>query len=57
MGGRDSSSCNFCNEEKYFLLHYLWVCPIAKEFWEALKLWLIQTFYMENFDLTPRETI
>ena len=33
MGIEQSNSCNFCNNDKDSVYHYLWLCPSTQIFW------------------------
>ena len=39
----ESDQCNFCNNAKDSILHYVWVCPIIKIFWQQVIVLLEET--------------
>ena len=34
---KESSICNFCNNDEQTLTHLFWDCPIVQSFWDSLK--------------------
>jgi hypothetical protein len=38
------SLLNFCKTDTDSILHYIWLCPVIKLFWNRVKLWLEEIF-------------
>jgi hypothetical protein len=41
---KNSDICNFCKNASDSILHYIWLCPIVKLFWNRIKTWLEEIF-------------
>ena len=53
MGVIDDDKCNFCNDQRDSLTHYIWFCPIAQQFWNLIKIWMESLFTIHfEFSLT-----
>jgi hypothetical protein len=37
---KNSDLCNFCKNTSDSILHYIWLCPVVKLFWNRIKTWL-----------------
>jgi hypothetical protein len=44
IGIKNSDLCNICINDTDSILHYIWLCPVVKLFWNRLKTWLEETF-------------
>ena len=42
IGIKNSDLCNFCKNAS--ILHYIWLCPVVKLFWNRVKTWLEEIF-------------
>ena len=51
MGIIDSDLCNFCNDHRDSITHYLWFCPIAQQFWNSIKNWIDSMMHI-NLELS-----
>jgi hypothetical protein len=40
IGIKNSDLCNFCKNASDSILHYIWLCPEEKLFWNRIKTWL-----------------
>ena len=41
---KNSDLCNFCKNDTDSNLHYIWLCPVVKLFWNRVKTWLEEIF-------------
>jgi hypothetical protein len=48
IGIKNSDLCNFCKNASDSILHYIWLCPVVKLFWNRIKTWLEEIFDMAN---------
>ena len=39
IGIKNSDLCNFCKNASDSILHYIWLCPVVKLFWNRIKAW------------------
>jgi hypothetical protein len=37
IGIKNSDLCNFCRNASDSILHYIWLCPVVKLFWNRIK--------------------
>ena len=44
IGIKNSDLCNFCKNDTDSILHYIWLCPVVKLFWNRVKTWLEEIF-------------
>ena len=44
MGVLENDMCNFCNNERDSVTHYLWFCPVAQNFWTSVVSWMNSVF-------------
>ena len=44
IGIKNSDICNFCKNASDSILHYIWLCPVVKLFWNRIKTWLEEFF-------------
>ena len=44
IGIKNSDLCNFCKNDSDSILHYIWLCPVVKLFWNRIKTWLEESF-------------
>jgi hypothetical protein len=44
IGIKNSDLCNFCKNASDSILHYIWLCPVVKLFWNRIKTWLEEIF-------------
>jgi hypothetical protein len=44
IGIKNSDLCNFCKNTSDSILHYIWLCPVVKLFWNRIKTWLEEFF-------------
>jgi hypothetical protein len=44
IGIKNSDLCNFCKDASDSILHYIWLCPVVKLFWNRIKTWLEEIF-------------
>ena len=52
IGTKNVDLCSFCKCITDSILHYTWLCPIVKSFWEQVKTWLGGFFAISiEFDL------
>jgi hypothetical protein len=49
IGIKNSDLCNFCKNDTDSIPHYIWICPVVKLFWNRVKIWLEEIFYI-SFD-------
>ena len=56
MGIVDSDLCNFCNIERDSVIHYIWYCPSAQQYWNSVKTWL-NTIFDIGLDLSLKNII
>ena len=46
IGIKNSDLCNFCKNDTDSILHYIWLCPVVKLFWNRVKTWLEEIFLL-----------
>ena len=56
MGLVNNELCTFCNAERDSITHYLWSCPTAKQYWNAVKAWIDIVFTL-NVDLSLKTVL
>jgi hypothetical protein len=44
IGIKNSDLCNFCKNASDSILHYIWLCPVVKLFWNRIQTWLEEFF-------------
>jgi hypothetical protein len=44
IGIKESYQNNFCNNDTVSILHYIWLCPIIKVFWQQVIVLLEEIF-------------
>jgi hypothetical protein len=44
IGIKNSDLCNFSKNDTDSILHYIWLCPVVKLFWNRVKTWLEEFF-------------
>jgi hypothetical protein len=44
IGIKESHQSNFCNNDTVSILHYIWLCPIIKVFWQQVIVLLEEIF-------------
>ena len=44
IGIKNSVLCNLCRNASDSILHYIWLCPVVKLFWNRIKTWLEEFF-------------
>jgi hypothetical protein len=56
IGIKESDQCNLCNNVTDSILHYIWLCPIIKVFWQQVIVLLEETFEI-SIELNIRNTV
>ena len=56
IGIKESDQCNFCNNATDSILHYIWLCPIIKVFWQQVIVLLEETFEI-SIELNIKNTV
>ena len=51
MGIIENDLCNFCNNHRDSVVHYLWYCPKAQQFWNNTIHWF-QTLFDTNIEIS-----
>ena len=59
IGIKYSDLCNFCNNATDSILHYIWLCPIIKVFWQQVIVLLPRNLWNTNvsIELNKRNTV
>ena len=53
---KESDQCNFCNNATDSILHYIWLCPIIKVFWQQVIV-LLEEIFEISIELNIRNTV
>ena len=56
IGIKESDQCNLCNNVTDSILHYIWLCPIIKVFWQKVIVLLEENFEI-SIELYIRNTV
>ena len=56
IGIKESDQSNFCNNATDSILHYIWLCPIIKVFWQKVIVLLEENFEI-SIELYIRNTV
>ena len=56
MGVTEDDLCNFCNNHRDSVIHYIWHCPKAQQFWNSTKIWL-ETLLNTNIELSLKTVL
>ena len=49
IGIKESDQCNLCMNATDSILHYIWLCPIIKVFWQQVIILLEETFEIQMY--------
>ena len=50
IGIADSDECVNCHDARDTLVHKYWRCPMVRNFWDDIKLWLLESNIITNGD-------
>ena len=56
IGIKESHQSNFCNNDTVSILHYIWLCPIIKVFWQQVIV-LLEEIFEISIELNIRNTV
>jgi hypothetical protein len=56
IGIKESYQNNFCNNDTVSILHYIWLCPIIKVFWQQVIV-LLEEIFEISIELNTRNTV
>ena len=56
MGVKENDECDFCKSDRDSLLHYLWTCQTAQNFWLEVKTF-IDAIFISSIPLSPKSIL
>ena len=54
---RDNDDCSFCGEETEDLCHLFSTCPVVRELWKSVELYLLKRFNGIKLEMTTKNII